>query len=452
MKRYRRTAVVLLILACGAAAGLRYFLTSAFLARQVARHLRTRFGLAVSVEGIQVGLQGTTLFNVRLAGDENNLPLLRVDKLETDLTLWKLLCGQTRPQEITLQGAHLTLCFDQSGEWVVPVPSGPAAGSVIPRTHLHAGQLTVQREGWATLEISGIDAEITDAGQLVVSGSLHDSVWKGWTFHGTFAGTESSLSLQSDGDVPLSPTLLKSIPFVPAEIWAHVRYAGPTAVEVRLDQRPREAEWHYHVRLRPRRCSVEVPELDLVCSDVSGEVVVADGRVMLKDLKGRALRGMVRVAGLLDFSGEESTYRGRLEWQDVDLSAYLAEAPPAGANRGTADVRGKIAGVWGGSGEVVLQRCELIHRDGPEREGTSFRVFAAGKVNTEGRLDLSATARTSRAPPGSPLAHSLGDALTHLLVHVRVTGTVERPAYRIHPLPSLTAEARHFLLPRAGLE
>ncbi len=182
MKRYRRTAIVLLILTCGAAVGLRYFLTSSFLARQVARHLRTRFGLAVSVDGIRVGLHGTTLFNVRLAGDNGNLPLLRVDRLETDLTLWKLLCGQTRPQEITLQGAHLTLCFDQSGEWVVPVPDGPAAGSVIPRAHLHAGQLTVQREGWATLEISGIDAEITDAGQLLVSGSLHDTVWEGWAF------------------------------------------------------------------------------------------------------------------------------------------------------------------------------------------------------------------------------------------------------------------------------
>ncbi len=159
----------------------------------------------------------------------------------------------------------------------------------------------------------------------------------------------------------------------------------------------------------------------------------------------------MRVGGTLDFSGEEAAYRGRVEWQDVDLSAYVAEMPPAGANRGAAEMRGKIAGVWGGNGEVVLQRCELIHRDGPERDGTSFRVFAAGKVNTEGRLDLSATARTSRAPPGAP-ARPLSDALSHFLVHVRVTGTVDRPAYQIHPLPGLTAEVRRFLLPLADVD
>jgi hypothetical protein len=443
MKLYRRTAVVFLIVAGVAFAGLRYFLTSPFLARQVAGHLRSRFGLAVTVEGIRVGFGGTTLYNVHLAGDDGHLPLLRVDRLETDLTLWKLLLGQTTPQEITLQGAHLTLCFDQSGEWVAPLPG---AAPALPRAHLRAGQLTLRREGWSTLAISGIDAEITDEGQLLVTGAFHDTAWKGWKFHGSFCGAETALLLVSDGEVPLSPALLQTIPFVPPDIWKHVHYGGPTAVEVHLAHRPRDAATHYRVRLRPRRGLVEIPELDFVCADVRGEVLVEDGRVTLAGLEGRALNGSVRVAGMLDFTGEVAGFRGRVEWRDVDLSSYIPESPPARVNRGQAEVSGTIAGVWGGIGAIALQRCELVHDDGPVREGNAVRVLAAGSVTAEGRLDLNATARTSRAPPETPV-RLLGEALSHFLVHVRVTGTVERPAYQVNPLPRLTADARRFLLP-----
>jgi hypothetical protein len=450
MKRYLRIAVVLVLAVGLSFAGLRYFLTSPFLARQVAKHLSRRIGLAVSVEGIRVGLQGTTLFNVRLAGDDGNLPLLRVDKLETDLTLWKLLCGQTTPQEIALQGAHLTLCFDQSGELVVPVtnvPTGPAAG--LPRTHFRSGQLTVQREGWATLSISGIDAEITDAGRLVFSGSLHDTAWKGWSFHGTFCATDSSLCLSSDGDVPLSPALLQSIPFIPNDVWRHVRFGGPTAVEVRLAYRPFDASMHYRVRLTPRQGVVEIPEMNFVGTNVQGEALIEDGTVTLTDVRGRALGGELRISGALDFSGEEGVYECRVGWQDVTLAAYFPEAPPAGANRGSAVVRGKVSGVWGGDGTLVLQRCEVIHLDGPAAQGSDIRLLAAGSVSATGRLDFSATARASRAPP-EPMFRILGDPFSHILVRVDVTGTVDRPAYQIHPLPSLTADASRFLLPQSN--
>jgi hypothetical protein len=444
MKLCRRLAVVLVIFGV-AFAGLRSFLTSPFLARQVAGHLRHRFGLAVTVEGIRVGLGGTTLYNVRFAGDDGNLPLLRVDRLGTDLTLWKLLCGQTTPQEITLQGAHLTLCFDQSGEWVAPLPGATPA---LPRAHLRAGQLTVRREGWATLEISGIDAEITDEGRLVVSGALHDTAWKGWKFHGSLGGAESSLTLVSDGEVPLTPSLLKSIPFVPADVWKHVRYGGPTAVEVRLSHRLHDPATHYHVRLRPRGGFVELPELDFACTDIHGEVLVQDNVVTLTDLRGRALHGLIGVAGSLDFNSEDAVYRGKVEWQDVDLSTYVPEAP-ARVNRGTAEVCGTIAGVWGGGRAILLQRCELVHDDGPAREENSVRLLADGSVTAEGRLDLRATARTSRAPPEMRI-RLLGDALSQFLFHVRVTGTVDRPAYQLHPLPGLGAEARRFLLSHPG--
>jgi hypothetical protein len=446
MKRYWRTAVVLLMVTGAVCAGLRCFLTSPFLARQVAGHLHCRFGLAVTVEGIRVGLGGTTLYNVHLAGDDGHLPLLRVDRLQTDLTLWKLLRGQTTPQEITLQGAHLTLCFDQSGEWVAPLPGTAPA---LPRAHLRAGQLTLQREGWAKLEISGIDAEITDEGRLVVSGALHDTAWKGWKFHGTLGGAESSLTLRSDGDVPLSPALLQSIPFVAADVWKHVRYTGLTAVEVRLAHRTRDDATHYLVRLRPQRAVIEVPELDLVCTDVRGDVLIEDGKVLLAGLGGNALRGAVRVAGSFDFTGEEAVFRGRLDWQDVDLTTYLPEAPPARVNRGTAVVCGTIAGIWGGEGAIVLQRCELVHDDGPARDGNAVRLLVAGSVTRQGRLDLKATARPPHAPPEAR-AQLLCDALSQLLVHVRVTGTVERPAYQFHPLPQLSADARRFLLPHSN--
>jgi hypothetical protein len=111
------------------------------------------------------------------------------------------------------------------------------------------------------------------------------------------------------------------------------------------------------------------------------------------------------------------------------------------------EVRARMSG-----GAARLDRLTL--------EGNAFRLFVEGTVTAEGRLDLTATAHTARdLPPGilsrlggarlpAETARTLGDVLSSFLIHVRVTGTVDQPAYQIQPLPVLTEETVRFFLPR----
>jgi hypothetical protein len=111
------------------------------------------------------------------------------------------------------------------------------------------------------------------------------------------------------------------------------------------------------------------------------------------------------------------------------------------------DVRARLSG-----GAARLDRLTL--------DGNAFRLFVDGTVTAEGRLDLTATAHTARdLPPGllsrlggsrlpAEAARTLGDVLSNFLIHVRVTGTVDQPAYQIQPLPVLTEESARFFFPR----
>ena len=278
----------------------RHYLHSRHATGQIARQLEATYGGHVEVGGLNVGLNGTSAQDVHLfeAGDgAAHAAWAVIKEARTDLSLWDLLRGQTSPHELILAGAAVTLRFDNEGQLLTQIARSTTGAESLPVVKVEHGEITIEQQGRKPLVVSGIDGKLQPEGsQVVVSGSVSDPYWKGWTLSGVIDRKtgEVQTTLKTTG-LHVTQPMLEDLPFVSPTVWREVQLEGDTAIEFQARVEPETRKFHYRVAVEPQHTHVHVTAIELTAEQAHGQVVVEDEVVQLKELQGQVAGGELTV-------------------------------------------------------------------------------------------------------------------------------------------------------------
>lgn len=386
--KFRRPFLLLLLLLGVVVGGVllagRLYLNSDAATRQVAARLEAAYGGTVQIEGTDIGVVGdSSLRGVRLyeTGEVTSAPWAVAEEVRTDVSVWAVLRG-VAPRRLTLTGAAVTLRFDEQGKLLTRIPESEGTGGPLPVIRVERSQLTLRQEGRPDMLIRGIDAEVRPEGELVVlTGRVTDPFWGDWSLNGSQGQGTISLTLKADrAEVTLEK--LRQIAFVPPTIWDVVQPWGETPVEVVLRRDAGSEKIHYRVALSPDTATVHVPSIDLQAEQVRGRIVIEDGVVYLRDVRGRTLGGEITTTADLDFRGvaDRLQFMVRAEKLDFERVPESWNLPPQ-----LRKVRGKLSG----SAEmaVTVREGGEVHTSG-HGEGVITEAKIAGLPADPIRLRL----------------------------------------------------------------
>jgi translocation and assembly module TamB len=423
------TLVALAVLAGAAWLGARTYLSSRRVACQAADRLRHLLGANVEVGEANVGLTGdSSLQNVKVFEPDAKpgaKPFLRIHKAHADVSALDLARG-ARPSQLTLRGAHLTLRVDRAGKLLTRLPEPKGDGGPLPQVRIEGARLTLEQEGRAPLELHGINAELSggDDGPKL-EGTIADRSWGDWKAGVTYATQTGALTLKLEtSDAAVTQAKLEALPYVPAHVWEEVKAEGRTPVWLTVSTYAAKSDVHYRVELEPRDVKVRVTAIDLEAEQAHGKVVVEDGALTLRGVKGRAAGGRIATDAELDFRGEASKMHFDVHVRNVVLSklpkSWKVPDKFDGKLTGRADLRltvrdGKVQ--TRGTGKGVIDDAQVLGF--PAKEPIELRLHADGK-----RFRFSSPTSLSRAffytttpalsvtqaPKGPPAAEGVGAA------------------------------------------
>jgi uncharacterized protein involved in outer membrane biogenesis len=320
--RYTLLLVTVVVVACG--------LLQHWLARrvkeQVVAALEKVYGGPVRLRHAHLGVNGTALYGLELfeEGDPNGQPWLRIDRINADITLAGALSGNVQPGELRLSGADLTLRFNDQGHLLTrwPAPLGDNQDQPrLPRLVLRDSRVRFRRADGTELVLSDVNATVERAGDgLTIRGAFRADRWGPWAVAGAVDGGRLEVTFGSAGAVPVTPAMLRQLPFVPDDVWREVQLSGATPGQVTLTFDPARPPLHYRVELEPRHTRLHVRALDLDAEDAAGRVVIEDGVVRLRDVTGRVSGGRLATDADLDFNGSTTKFDfARLEINGVPV-------------------------------------------------------------------------------------------------------------------------------------
>jgi hypothetical protein len=399
MRRLRRIMIVVAIVFGGLVLAARWYLRSPFVARQAAERLATLLGGPVQVEHAQIGLESSSLEGVQLrepGAPPGEPPWLSVASVHADVSLWDLLSGKGMPQHVELKGAKLLLRFNARGSLLTRLPSGGQGvgkwqtGSPLPTLGIQQSQVTFRREGGDDVVVNEVNATMQpEDGKLVLSGEGTNPRWGKLLLRGKIdpCSGASTVTLKSAGTVHVTRQMLRELPFVSSTVWQEVEAAGETPVDVNLTHEPSTGQLHYRVALKPKDTKVIVPAADLEASRASGELIIDDGLVRLRDVKGTAYMGSLELDGDLDFRGSAS----RLDFRKVEAHGLDVHALPASWGLPT-ELEGRLDG--SGRVDITLDRGNVSSSGDAKAEIRDARL--AGQP-VDGPIEI------ELAPEGPPL-------------------------------------------------
>lgn len=323
-RRWRLVLILLAILILLILAG-RWFLTSPLLSSQIATQLETRAGAPVQVEGVDVGVTGSTLSGLQLAAPGQPEPWFSVDSLAVDVSLWGLLVGDICPTRVELAGPTLRLRFAEDGSLATRFPGKfePVGGGTVPAISFERGRLVLQKKGQPDLIFSEVTGKITsESGQVKVTATAVQPRWGSWQIDGATnsKGQMVVLNLRSTQPVAVDMEMLRGLPFVPASVWREVEVEGTTPAVVTLRYETGSKKFRYRVELEPIANWLMVPSVGLRASRATGKVIIENNVVHLKDVSGQAFAGKISTAGKLDFQGPATFLQfERIEVERLDV-------------------------------------------------------------------------------------------------------------------------------------
>src|SRR5260370_42521522 len=128
MKRFVLIALVVVVVIVGSGALLvRFYTRSSRVAGEVTTRLEAIYGGPVRVEGVDIGLSGSTVSGFELFEEGSDVaggvPWLKVGSLSVDVSLWDLIRGQAMPTQVAVKPATILLRFDRDGRLLTHFPT-----------------------------------------------------------------------------------------------------------------------------------------------------------------------------------------------------------------------------------------------------------------------------------------------------------------------------------------
>lgn len=335
--RYRRVLVMVSVATIGLLVagwvGLKVYLTSPAARSLAASKLTAAVGLPVEVDSMSLGSSSSTLsFRVlepTTPPGQTRAEILRVDSATADVSLSDLVTGSASPSEITVNGAALTLAVGPDGQLLTQFPQSSASGGgpvKVPAIHVVGGKVTIRQAGRPDFQLAGIDLRATPDGDKVkLTGKAADPQWGLWELTGEADTTaKTGRVVLSTAGATLTPELLKSIPFVPAEVWAQVSASGDTAAKITFEYGA-DAVFRYDVELTPKAATIGVSSIDATFQDVKGTIRVRAAKVTLENCTGTLVGGPVEVSSEMDFGPEPAVLKFDVVANGVDIRKLPAE-------------------------------------------------------------------------------------------------------------------------------
>ncbi|HYH64191.1 MAG TPA: AsmA-like C-terminal region-containing protein [Urbifossiella sp.] len=313
-------AVIGLALRVGAG----WYLQSAGGRAVVAERLGEAIGLPVEVRELNVGPMSSTIAFRVLDPALSNSPdaeVLSVESASADVSFSELVTGRVQPKEVRLRGVSISLRLDASGKLLTTLPTlpagqQPAGGGSVPHVVVESAKVTIRQEGRPAFTVSGVSFEVgADGGKVVLSGGVDDPAWERWKLSGEVdRAAETGWADLATDDAPLRLELLRSIPFMPREVWDNAQPAGRGKATIRITVGGAPArDVGYDIRIQPTgAATVALPVADVTIQEVVGVLRVHAGKVEIGGSDGRPAAtgklagGVVRVAAKYDYAPEPS--------------------------------------------------------------------------------------------------------------------------------------------------
>lgn len=356
-------------------------LKSPFARTKASEELTKLLGLPVEVDELDVGGSGTTA-SIRIpdpgAGPNENL--VRIGSLDTDITLGGLLGGNATPTFVNAKDVDFLFRIDENGTILSPLPKDkPAtppdpAKTAIPEIRVNSGKVRIRQTGKEEFAVSGLTAHLRrDGDGYVLDGDIDDPQWGKWKVSGRLTAdfTDGQVALTSER-AELNDERLRTIPYVPREVWEHIGASGQTAAAVAFTFKP-GADLGYSVDLKPQKASLSVPDAKVTLTDVTGTIRVADGKVTVTDGVVSLAEGKGTLSGEYRFDQPTAVITVTADASGVDVQMLPAKWGLPDKLEGKLKVTaalelriapdGSLDTRGGGSGEVVGAKLNGIKID-----------------------------------------------------------------------------------------
>src|SRR5438094_3371100 len=300
MKRRWRRWLIGLGLVLAVVLGVRWYLSSSFVARQVASQLEAAYGGRVRVGGASIGAGSTVLTDVELFEKDRGFdqqPWLKIPRLEADVPLTDLLAGAL-PTKIRLTGVVVTLRFDSEGRILTELPprptNAPTSLDSMPEISVTDGQVFLVGPPGREIAFRQVEATLKPTeGRHELRGKGSTAALGEWTATGSLdlAKKNFAVTFGSSGEVAVRQPVLAALPFVPAGVWHDVQAEGRTTVAATLAFDWANSKGTTKVALTPRQAKLHISAIDLTSTNTSGRVEIRDGLITLRGMKGDAYGG-----------------------------------------------------------------------------------------------------------------------------------------------------------------
>lgn len=382
--------------------GLRWYLSSDAIRRQVLARVQEAIDSPVQIEGVSIGLLGdSTVKNLQLFEDEKtNLPWLSIDKLSLDVSAMDVMNENVKPKRVEVSGAHVHLRFAKDGSLLTRIPKAKSSTGepmAFPKCTLENGKMTLDQEGHPPLVVQGVNAEVSESGEIKkLTGTINDPHWGQWKTSGELQLKEglATLTVQTD-QTELTQQKLESLPFVPKKVWEQIQQVdGKTSVELTLKFNTAQKGFDYRLIIKPQSASVYVRALELKAEQTQGKIEIKNQVVMLENVTGKAASGQITTSGNLDFREPNPKMNFQLRVKQAQLTSLPDswKLPKA------------FEGELSGQAQLTVTVADRVQLRGTGT-GTIENAIIAGATN-EGviPLKLIADEKGIRYPMNSPMS------------------------------------------------
>ncbi len=359
------------------------------------------------------------------------------DRIEANVTIRDVLKGRILPTRIEIDRPRASVRLDAKGLPITkipfvpkPAPSGGTGGKAppIPEVVAHDGIIKVDQQGRKPMTIAGIEADLklVEGGEAIRVTS-EDQLWGRMEVSGKFDPTfkRGVVNLRTGPGFVVTPEKIASLAFVPAEVWDNVVPSGPVDARVRItlkDGDPRPIRVHTELDLKGM--TARLNSLQVTSTDTSGQVIIDDGLVLVRDLKGKAVDGTIAASGDLDFTQNPPRIDLDVRLKEIDVTKapkawQLAETGATGKLTAKVDLRVALppgdVDLTGTSGEGVIEDGSF---QGIPIKSLNLDLAATGgdlrfATETSGQHDKASLETDPVAPPlGRPLPNG-GKVATH---------------------------------------